>query len=92
MSLSFALGAPLVELLGPQGVYLAAAVASLVGAGLLVPTLRGTPVPTFVAGSRAAVTARVRRPERATPPHAHEPRGGRMRRLGRRSLRRRSER
>jgi MFS family permease len=92
MSLSFALGAPLVELLGPQGVYLAAAVAALVGAGLLIPTLRGTPVPTFVAGGRAAVTARVRRPERAAPPHAHEPRGGRMRRLGRRSLRRRSER
>ena len=92
MSLSFALGAPLVELLGPQGVYLAAAAASLVGAGLLIPTLRGTPVPTFVAGGRAAVTARVRRPERAAPPHAHEPRGGRMRRLGRRSLRRRSER
>ena len=63
MSLSFALGAPLVELLGPQGVYLAAAAASLVGAGLLIPTLRGTPVPTFVAGGRAAVTARVRRPE-----------------------------
>jgi MFS family permease len=92
MSLSFALGAPLVELLGPQGVYLAAAVAALVGAGLLIPTLRGTPVPTFVAGGRAAVTARVRRPERAAPPHAHEPRGGRMRRLGRRSRRRRSER
>jgi MFS family permease len=92
MSLSFALGAPLVELLGPQGVYLAAAAATLVGAGLLIPTLRGTPVPTFVAGGRAAVTARVRRPERAAPPHAHEPRGGRMRRLGRRSLRRRSER
>ena len=92
MSLSFALGAPLVELLGPQGVYLAAAVAALVGAGLLIPTLRGTPVPTFVAGGRAAVTARVRRPERAAPPHAHEPRGGRVRRLGRRSLRRRSER
>ena len=92
MSLSFALGAPLVELLGPQGVYLAAAAAALVGAGLLIPTLRGTPVPTFVAGGRAAVTARVRRPERAAPPHAHEPRGGRMRRLGRRSLRRRSER
>ena len=92
MSLSFALGAPLVELLGPQGVYLAAAASSLFGAGLLIPTLRGTPVPTFVAGGRAAVTARVRRPERAAPPHAHEPRGGRMRRLGRRSLRRRSER
>jgi len=92
MSLSFALGAPLVELLGPQGVYLAAAAASLVGAGLLIPTPRGTPVPTFVAGGRAAVTARVRRPERAAPPHAHEPRGGRVRRLGRRSLRRRSER
>lgn len=92
MSLSFALAAPLVELLGPQGVYLAAAAATLVGAGLLIPTLRGTPVPTFVAGGRAAVTARVRCPERAAPPHAHEPRGGRMRRLGRRSLRRRSER
>ena len=92
MSLSFALGAPLVELLGPQGVYLAAAAAALVGAGLLIPTLRGTPVPTFVVGGRAAVTARVRRPERVAPPHAHEPRGGRMRRLGRRSLRRRSER
>jgi MFS family permease len=92
MSLSFALGAPLVELLGPQGVYLAAAVASLAGAVLLFPTLRGTPVPPFVTGGRAAVTARIRRPARTAPPHSHEPRGGRMRRLGRRSLRRRSER
>jgi MFS family permease len=92
MSLSFALGAPLVELLGPQGVYLAAAVACMIGACLLFPTLRGTPAPAFVTGGRAAVSARIRRPARAIPPHAHEPRGGRMRRLGRRSLRRRSER
>jgi MFS family permease len=43
MSASFALGAPLLELLGAQGVYLAAAVVSLVGALLLVPTLGGVP-------------------------------------------------
>lgn len=43
MAGSFALGAPLLALLGAQGVYLAAAAISLVGALLLVPTLGGVP-------------------------------------------------
>ena len=43
MSLSFALGAPLVEWLGAQGVYLLAAGICLVGAMLLLPTLGGVP-------------------------------------------------
>jgi MFS family permease len=43
MAASFALGAPLLALLGPQGVYLAAAGVALGGALLLVPTLGGVP-------------------------------------------------
>jgi MFS family permease len=43
MSLSFALGAPLVEWLGAQGVYLLAAGTCVVGAMLLLPTLGGVP-------------------------------------------------
>jgi MFS family permease len=43
MAASFGLSAPLVELLGPQGVYLAAAVLCAVATALLVPTLGGIP-------------------------------------------------
>jgi MFS family permease len=43
MSLSFALGAPLVEWIGAQGVYLLAAGICVVGATLLLPTLAGVP-------------------------------------------------
>ena len=43
MAASFGLSAPLVELLGPQGVYLAAAVMCAVATALLVPTLAGIP-------------------------------------------------
>jgi MFS family permease len=59
MSLSFALGAPLIHLLGPQGVYIAAAVLCLAGALLLVPTLGGVP-PLPMAGRGSALVARVR--------------------------------
>jgi MFS family permease len=43
MSASFALGAPLVELLGAQGVYLFAAGLTVVGTLLLIPMLRREP-------------------------------------------------
>src|SRR4029079_12699784 len=56
MSLSFALGAPMIVLLGAQGVYLAAAVLCLVGALILVPTLAGVP-PLPMAGRGSALVA-----------------------------------
>jgi MFS family permease len=43
MAASFALGAPLLALLGPQGVYLASAALALGGALMLLPTLGGVP-------------------------------------------------
>lgn len=60
MAGSFALGAPLLSLLGAQGVYLAAAGISLVGALLLVPTLGGVP---------ALPRPTVRRPRLPSRPH-----------------------
>jgi len=60
MSLSFALGAPLIHVLGAQGVYLAAAGLCVVGALILVPTVAGVPaLPMAARGS--ALLARVRR-------------------------------
>ncbi|MGN6378432.1 MAG: MFS transporter [Gaiellales bacterium] len=44
MAASFALGAPLLALLGAQGVYLASAGTALAGGLLLLPTLGGVPV------------------------------------------------
>jgi len=68
MSLSFALGAPMIDLLGAQGVYLAAAVLCLVGALMLVPTLAGVP-PLPMAGRGSALVARGRRAMSGPRPH-----------------------
>jgi MFS family permease len=66
MSLSFALGAPLIHLLGAQGVYLAAAVLCLIGAVMLLPTIAGVPaLPMAARGS--ALVARGRRVVRGRP-------------------------
>ncbi len=55
MAASFALAAPLIALLGVQGVYLAAAAIALTGAAILVPTLSGIPaLPRPAAAARRA--------------------------------------
>ncbi len=48
MGVSFALGAPLVTWLGPQGVYLAAAAVTVVATLMLVPALRHMPEPVVI--------------------------------------------
>jgi MFS family permease len=53
MGASFALGAPLVEWLGVQGVYLAAAVLTALATLMLIPMLRAMPEPVVVAPRRA---------------------------------------
>jgi MFS family permease len=61
MALSFALGAPLVELLGPQGVYLAAGAVAALGALLLLPMLVGMPdLPPRVRATRRRIERPVR--------------------------------
>jgi MFS family permease len=86
MSLSFALGAPMIDLLGAQGVYLAAAVLCLVGALMLVPTLAGVP-PLPMAGRGSALVARGRRAMSGPRPHVRPrlrmPRRRRARNRGR---------
>jgi MFS family permease len=81
MSASFALGAPLLGLLGAQGVYLAAAGVSLVGALLLLPTLGGVP-------ALPRPVRRLPRPRRR-PPLRTLRRAVRVSRPGRPRLRRR---
>jgi MFS family permease len=76
MSASFALGAPLLDLLGPQGVYLLAAAVSLVAGLLLVPTLAGVPalprpvrrLPRPASRPQMRVLRRAVRASRARPP------------------------
>jgi len=66
MSLSFALGAPLVEWVGAQGVYLLSAAICLVGAMLLLPTLGGVPdIPRRARGFARAVGGSPRSASRA---------------------------
>ncbi len=62
MGLSFALGAPLVTWLGPQGVYLAAAGLTVVATLMLLPALRHMPEPVVLTPrrSRPAETGRTR--------------------------------
>jgi MFS family permease len=66
MSLSFALGAPLVEWVGAQGVYLLSAGVCLIGAMLLLPTLGGVPdIPRRARGLARAVGGSPRSASRA---------------------------
>ena len=59
MSLSFAAGAPLLHLLGAQGIYLLSAVLCLIAALLLVPTLQGfSAMPDAIATTRRVVARR----------------------------------
>jgi MFS family permease len=59
MSLSFAAGAPLLDLLGAQGIYLLSAVLCLIAALLLVPTLQGfSAMPDAIATTRRVVARR----------------------------------
>jgi len=72
MGLSFALGAPLVTWLGPQGVYLAAAVITVIATIMLLPALRHMPEPVVISPrrSRPVETGRTRpepRRERTRP-------------------------
>jgi MFS family permease len=88
MGASFALGAPLVEWLGVQGVYLAAAGLTLVGTLMLLPMLHAMPDPVVVAPRRARTkdTGRTR-PE---PRHGRTRRQRLLRRPGRPRLPRRA--
>jgi MFS transporter, DHA3 family, macrolide efflux protein len=80
MGLSFALGAPLVTWLGPQGVYLAAACLTAIATLMLVPALRHMPEPVVLSPRRSRPVEKGRsRPE---------PRRERMRRPGLRLPRR----
>ena len=70
MAASFALGAPLIAVFGAQGTYLVAAGITLVGAVILLPTMRDMPEPVNVAHSRPARRAalpRVRVPMQRRP-------------------------
>jgi MFS family permease len=89
MAASFGLGAPLIELFGAQGTYLVAAGITLVGALILLPTMRAMPEMVSVAHRAPARRANAayerepieRRPKKATP--------GRLKPAARRPLRRR---
>ena len=64
MGLSFALGAPLVTWLGPQGVYLAAAVITVIATIMLLPALRHMPEPVVISPRRSRqVETGLTRPE-----------------------------
>lgn len=66
MSASFALGAPMVEVLGAQGVYLAAAAITLAGSLILLPMLRREPAPLAAGADRGGRRAGAdRRPAQA---------------------------
>lgn len=90
MGASFALGAPLVEWLGVQGVYLAAAGLTAAATLMLIPMLRAMPDPVVVAPRRARSkdTGRTK-PE---PRHERTRRQRLLRRPGRPRLPRRSRR
>jgi len=83
MSASFALGAPMVELLGAQGVYVAAAGIAVVATLLLVPMLRVEPGAAPAAGARGDRREGVdRRPQPPTAPRRPEDRTATGRRGG----------
>ncbi len=73
MAAAFALGAPLIELVGAQGTYLVAAGITLVGTVILLPTLRSMPEPVSVAHR-----APVRRPAAAKPDPGYDRRPHRL--------------
>ena len=70
MAASFALGAPLIAMFGAQGTYLVAAGITLVGAVILLPTMRDMPEPVSVAHgtpARRAALPPVRVPMQRRP-------------------------
>jgi MFS family permease len=71
MAASFALGAPLIALFGAQGTYLVSAAITLVGAVILLPTMRHMPEQVNVAHrtpARRASMPRMRVPLQRRPP------------------------